>query len=268
MSHKIHSSIEHLAAPLESLRTLVGNPRIGNIDAICASYDEFGQVKPIVVRPNDDGTMTVIAGNHQFQAAQRLGWSHIAVVPMDVDDARAMAFAIADNRTNELGHTDDSLLADALGTIIDDYGDLLEELQWDEFELAMLDLSTETQALATPGVYEQPIIQLLDDEEPVRPPSLPSQSNSAPVTTRDSEGEVRLEAPKDSDTKSLVTQGSTSGGMSGSSKAVVQYSLVFDSPEQQRRWYDFLRWLRSDAGIAGDTTPSKLIDFLESHADF
>lgn len=269
MTHKIHSSIEHLAAPLENLRTLVGNPRVGNIDAICASYDEFGQVKPIVVRPNDDGTMTVIAGNHQFQAAQRLGWSHIAVVPMDVDDARAMAFAIADNRTNELGHTDDSLLADALGQIIDDYGDLLEDLEWDEFELAMLDLSTETQVTSTPGLYEQPIIQMLDEpEQPVAPPALPSQSNSAPVTTRDSEGEVRLEAPKDSDTKSLVTQGATSGGMSGSSKAVVQYSLVFDSPEQQRRWYDFLRWMRSDAGVDGETTAEKLIDFLEQHADF
>lgn len=269
MTHKIHSSIEHLAAPLEVLRTLVGNPRVGNIDAICASYDEFGQVKPIVVRPNDDGTMTVIAGNHQFQAAQRLGWTHIAVVPMDVDDARAMAFAIADNRTNELGHTDDTLLADALGSIMDDYGDLLEDLQWDEFELAMLDLSTEAHSHATPGVYEQPILQLLDDEdEPVTPPSLPSQSNSSPVTTRDSEGETRLEAPTNSDTKALVTQGATSGGMSGSSKAVVQYSLVFDSPEQQRRWYDFLRWLRTDAGNAGETTSGKLIDFLEQHADF
>lgn len=266
MTHKIHSSIEHLAAPLETLRTLDGNPRIGNIDAICASYDEFGQVKPIVVRPNDDGTSTVIAGNHQFQAAQRLGWSHIAVVPMDVDDARAMAFAIADNRTNELGHTDDALLVEALGAIIDDYGDLLEDLEWDEFELAMLDLSTETQANATPGVYEQPVIQLLDDEAPERP--APPLQPSSPVVTRDSEGEIRLEAPKNMDTASLVTQGSTSGGVSGSTKAVVQYSLVFDSPEQQRRWYDFLRWLRSDAGVAGETTAEKLVDFLEQHADF
>jgi hypothetical protein len=263
MSHKIHASIEHLAVPLETLQVLAGNPRIGNIDAICASYNEFGQVKPIVVRPNSDGTSTVIAGNHQFQAAKQLGWTHIAVVPMDVDDARAMAFAIADNRTNELGHTDDTLLADALGTIIDDYGDLLEDLEWDEFELAMLDISTEVSAHATPGVYEQPIIQLLDDEAPefTPPPS------SSPVVTRDSEGEVRLEAPKNLDTASLVTQGATSG-MAGSSKAVVQYSLVFDSPEQQRRWYDFLRWMRSDAGVAGETTSEKLIDFLESHADF
>ena len=269
MTHKIHESITHLAVPLDSLRTLDGNPRIGNIDAICASYDEFGQVKPIVVRPNEDGTSTVIAGNHQFQAAQRLGWTHIAVVPMEVDDARALAFAIADNRTNELGHTDDTLLADALGQIIDDYGDLLEDLEWDEFELAMLDLSTETQSHATPGVYEQPVIQMIDDaDEPVAPPA-PQKEEPAPiVVTRDSEGEVRLEAPKSADTASLVTQGSTSAGVSGSTKAVVQYSLVFDSPEQQRRWYDFLRWMRSDAGVAGETTAEKLIDFLEQHADF
>lgn len=267
MEHKIHETIQHLAVPLDTLRTLDGNPRVGNIDAICASYDEFGQVKPIVVRPNDDGTSTVIAGNHQFQAAQRLGWTHIAVVPMEVDDARALAFAIADNRTNELGHTDDSLLADALGQIIDDYGDLLEDLEWDEFELAMLDISTEQQAHATPGVYEQPIIQLIDepaDDEPAPP----QPAAASPVVTRDSDGEIRLEAPKNSDTKSLVTQGSTSAGVSGSTKAVVQYSLVFDSPEQQRRWYDFLRWLRSDAGVDGETTAEKLIDFLEQHADF
>lgn len=268
MEHKIHESIQHLAVPLDSLRTLEGNPRIGNIDAICASYDEFGQVKPIVVRPNDDGTSTVIAGNHQFQAAQRLGWTHIAVVPMEVDDARALAFAIADNRTNELGHTDDALLADALGQIIDDYGDLLEELAWDEFELAMLDLSTETQAIATPGVYEQPVIQMIETDEPAAPTPPPQQPVEQIVVTRDSEGEVRLEAPKGADTSSLVTQGATSAGVSGSTKAVVQYSLVFDSPEQQRRWYDFLRWLRSDAGVAGETTAEKLIDFLEQHADF
>lgn len=266
MNHKIHESIVHLAVPLDTLRILPGNPRIGNIDAISVSYEEFGQVRPIVVRPNDDGTSTIIAGNHQFQAAQRLGWTHIAVVPMDADDARAMAFAIADNRTNELGHTDDDLLHEALGGIIDDYGDLLEGLDWDEFELAMLDISVERNEVASHGVYEQPIIQLLDDEDkPVLPPQPPAP---APVVTRDSEGEVRLEAPKDADTSALVTQGATSAGVSGSTKAVVQYTLVFDSPEQQRRWYDFLRWMRSDAGVAGDTTAEKLIDFLEQHADF
>lgn len=264
MSHKIHPSIEHLAVPLDQLVLLPGNPRIGNIEAIAASYNEFGQVRPIVVRPNDDGSSTIIAGNHQFQAAQRLGWTHIAVVPMDADDVRAMAFAVADNRTNELGHTDDGLLHDALGDIIDEYGDLLEGLEWDEFELAMIDINSERGELATPGVYEQPIIQLLDDNTPSTPPPAPP----APVVTRDSDGEITIEAPKNSDTRALVTQGATSAGLSGSTKAVVQYSLVFDTPEQQRRWYDFLRWLRSDAGVAGETTAEKLVDFLEQHADF
>ena len=266
MNHKIHESIVELAKPLDTLVPLPGNPRIGNIDAIAASYDEFGQVRPIVVRPNTDGTATIIAGNHQYQAAKRLGWSHIAAVEMAADDARAMAFAIADNRTNELGHTDDDLLHEALGGIIDEYGDLLEDLNWDEFELAMLDLSLEHNETATPGVYEQPIIQpLLDDEAPSMP--LPKMDNQ-PIFTRDKDGEVTIEAPKDADTKSLVTQGATSASVAGTSKAVVQYSLVFDSPEQQRRWYDFLRWLRSDAGTAGDTTAEKLIDFLEAHANF
>ena len=264
MSHKIHPSIEHLAVPLDQLVLLPGNPRIGNIEAIAASYNEFGQVRPIVVRPNDDGSSTIIAGNHQFQAAQRLGWTHIAVVPMDADDVRAMAFAVADNRTNELGHTDDGLLHDALGDIIDEYGDLLEGLEWDEFELAMIDINSERGELATPGVYEQPIIQLLDDNTPSTPPPAPP----APVVTRDSDGEITIEAPKNSDTRALVTQGATSAGLSGSTKAVVQYSLVFDTPEQQRRWYDFLRSLRSDAGVAGETTAEKLVDFLEQHADF
>jgi hypothetical protein len=67
---------------------------------------------------------------------------------------------------------------------------------------------------------------------------------------------------------SLVTQGSTSAGVSGSTRAVVQYSLVFDDPDQQRKWYDFLRWLRSDPGVDGETTAAKVINFIENHADF
>lgn len=267
MNHKIHESIISLAQPLETLVPLPGNPRIGNIDAIAASYDEFGQVRPIVVRPNTDGTSTIIAGNHQYQAAKRLGWTHIAVVEMAADDARAMAFAVADNRTNELGHTDDDLLHEALGGIIEEYGDLLEELAWDEFELAMLDLSIEHGATATPGVYDQPIIIPLLSDEPQYDRPEPRQEQTA-TSTRDAKGEVTLEAPAGSDMKSLITQGSPSAGIAGGSKAIVQYSLVFDDPAQQRRWYDFLRWLRADPATTGETTAEKLIDFLEAHANF
>ncbi len=77
MKNGIHESLKPLAVDINSLEQLEGNPRKGDIDAIAASYQEFGQVKPIVARKNDDGTMTVIAGNHQLQAAKRLGWDKI-----------------------------------------------------------------------------------------------------------------------------------------------------------------------------------------------
>ena len=69
----IHESIKKLAKPIDKLLPLENNPRRGDVDAIAASYAEFGQVKPIVVKDNGDDTFTVIAGNHQVEAAKKLG---------------------------------------------------------------------------------------------------------------------------------------------------------------------------------------------------
>ena len=121
MEYQVDASLTNLLVDIEKLIPLPNNPRKGNLDAIIASYREFGQLKPIVVRPNEDGTMTVIAGNHQFQAAQKLGWTHIAAVQYEADDNRAIAFALADNRTNELGYTDPSILKSLLSDIDDTY---------------------------------------------------------------------------------------------------------------------------------------------------
>jgi ParB-like chromosome segregation protein Spo0J len=99
----IAEDLRPLAQPIDLLKLLPGNPRRGDVEAVMRSYDRFGQRKPIVARR--DGT--VIAGNHQLQAAQRLGWSHIAVVWTDDDDLTAKAFALADNRTADLGAYDD-----------------------------------------------------------------------------------------------------------------------------------------------------------------
>lgn len=254
MNHNIHESIAALACPITELVHLQGNPRVGDIDGIAASYAEFGQVRPIVVRPNNDGTSTVIAGNHQLEAAKRLGWTHIAVVKMDADDARAMAFAITDNRTSEMGRTDDALLHDAMETIIEDFGDLLEDLGWDEFELAMLDLSTERDELATPGVYEQPILRDIDEVSrnttsfpEVKTPSIPQNI----VTSTDDKGDVTIHAAEGTDIRTAITQGSGAVGAGGNTKSIVQYTLVFDNAEQQRTWYDFLRWLRNDPLLMG-----------------
>jgi ParB-like chromosome segregation protein Spo0J len=103
----IIESLKPLAVSIESLKGLEGNPRKGDVDAVAASLSRFGQRKPIVAR-KDDGT--IIAGNHTWQAAKKLGWKEIAVAFVGDDDLTAQAYALADNRTAELGSYDEELL--------------------------------------------------------------------------------------------------------------------------------------------------------------
>jgi hypothetical protein len=262
-THKIDPSLTSLAVNIDTLIPLEGNPRKGDVDAIMASYDEFGQVKPIVVRPNDDGTATVIAGNHQTEAARRLGWTHIAAVPMNTDDKRALAFALAENRTMELGHTDPVLLHDAVISVLDDYIEVFDALGWDDFQLAAMNEQADhlTAIEDSPSGYVPPVM-ISQPGEPLLP------SPTAPTAVQPERSEPsHIDAPASMDIKEAITRGSPSVGVGGA-KAVVQYMLVFDDSDQQKRWYEFLRWLRTDPGSTGDTTSERLIDFLESKADF
>lgn len=112
----IIESLKHLAVDITTLVPLAGNPRRGNVAAVAASLQQFGQRKPIVVRQTDN---TVVAGNHTLQAALSLGWTHIAAAFVDDTEQQAIAYALADNRTAELGGYDMSDLA-ALVSSIDD----------------------------------------------------------------------------------------------------------------------------------------------------
>ena len=130
----IADDLRSLAFPVANLKLLPGNPRRGDVDAVARSYERFGQRKPIVARRSD---MTVIAGNHQLQAAQRLGWTHVAVVWTDDDDLTAKAFALADNRTGDLGGYDDADLIHLLQEVATD-GDLILATGYDDTYLADL----------------------------------------------------------------------------------------------------------------------------------
>lgn len=136
----IIADLQHLARPITDLKPLPGNPRRGDVEAVMRSYDQFGQRKPIVARP--DGT--VIAGNHQLEAAKRLGWSEIAVVTVDDDDLTAKAYALADNRTAHLGTYDDDALRELLADVATDT-DLLLSTGYSEADVdaLMADLTTD-----------------------------------------------------------------------------------------------------------------------------
>jgi DNA modification methylase len=125
----IAADLTSLAFAIDQLQLLPGNPRRGDIEAVKRSLDAFGQRKPIVVRRSDN---VVIAGNHTLQAAQALGWDEIAVVWVDDDDVTSKAFALADNRTAELGDYDEEALADLINDVGSLNPGLLESSGWDD----------------------------------------------------------------------------------------------------------------------------------------
>lgn len=161
MHDGITLDLEPLAYPIEKLDELPGNPRRGDVAAIVRSYAAFGQRKPIVARRGADGRGVVIAGNHQLKAARELGWSHIAVVWVDDDDDTATAFALADNRTAELGDYDDELLAELIGSIADN-DELLAASAWTADDLAALldDDERNATSAAAPPYSDELVIEL------------------------------------------------------------------------------------------------------------
>jgi len=65
-----------------------------------------------------------------LQAAQALGWAEVAVVWVDDDDTTSKAFALADNRTAELGDYDNAALAELIGEVGSVDPELLEATGW------------------------------------------------------------------------------------------------------------------------------------------
>lgn len=244
----IHESLVALAMPLNSLLPLKDNPRRGDIEAITASYKEFGQVKPIVVTDNGDGRYVIIAGNHQYEAAKRLGWDSIACTVLEGDEKKAMAFAYADNRTADLGGYDEDLLVQMISDVGSEYSELMNGLGIDEFDLAAIEdsVATSESEILTSSEFVPPvIIDEPEDNSPTLPPQVPKGNEM-----------------------SVATLGSTAIPGTKKAAAVVQYTIVFDSVEQQSRWYDFVKWLRSDPEIDGNTTAERLLYYLEAHCDF
>lgn len=99
---------------ITNLKPYPRNPRRGDVEEIAKSLNVNGQYKPIVVNRRDK---TILAGNHTWRAARSLGWTHIAVTYVDVDDYGAQKIVLADNRTSDMSSYDDSKLLDLLESL-------------------------------------------------------------------------------------------------------------------------------------------------------
>jgi ParB-like chromosome segregation protein Spo0J len=138
---RIDPALEPLTVPLSNLTSLKGNPRKGDVAAVARSYETFGQRKPIVARRTGENsagpTGEVIAGNHQLAAAKKLKWERIAVVWTDDDELTAKAYALADNRTAELGSYDLENLAEMANAVSAD-AELMKATAWTTDDLAKI----------------------------------------------------------------------------------------------------------------------------------
>lgn len=158
MASNIIPDLQPFAISLSNLSTLPGNPRKGDVQAVARSLKRFGQHRPLVAKlvdptKPDEKYGVVIAGNHTFLAARELGWDEIAVVWVDDDSETAMARALADNRTHDLGSYDDNLLHDALERLKDNE-DLLTATGYGFPDLMAL-AATVTPVRLEPGQEQQ-----------------------------------------------------------------------------------------------------------------
>jgi hypothetical protein len=131
------AQLERFLRPIETLRLDPDNARVHperSITALGHALARFGQQKPIVAL---DGV--VIAGNGTTLAAQQLGWTHIAVVDFEGTPTDALGYKIADNRTPELSHWNDELLAATLAQFANEDPESLESMGFTKKEaLAVL----------------------------------------------------------------------------------------------------------------------------------
>jgi DNA modification methylase len=130
------------------------NPRIcpaAAVEKVAASIREFGFRNPCLVTA--DGV--IIAGHTRVKAAQKLGLTDVPVIVCaDLDDARAKALRIADNRSQEETSWDFELLADEIGALVAiDYD--LSVLGFDPDELAGI-LATATLGRSDPDLLPAP----------------------------------------------------------------------------------------------------------------
>lgn len=125
---------------ISDLSTYHKNPRRGDVDAIAESLKARGQYRPIVVNIGTHAShdYEILAGNHTYLAAKKLGWKTIQATTVDVDDDQAAQIVLADNRLANLGGYDDETLSallsdvsslDGLGWSQDDVDELAAALE-------------------------------------------------------------------------------------------------------------------------------------------
>lgn len=103
----IGDSLAALLVPVHGLHAWPGNARTSDVAQLADSLRVNGQYRPLVYQAS---TGRVLSGNHTLEAVRSLGWRQVAAVGIDVDDDRAARIVLVDNRTADLGSSDQQLV--------------------------------------------------------------------------------------------------------------------------------------------------------------
>lgn len=120
--------------PIDEVQPHPDNPNRGVVELIEESIRENTWYGAIVVQKS---TGYILAGNHRWLAAQKLGATEIPVIYKDVDDREALRILLVDNETTRKGSYDDAVLRGVLDQLVEIDGP--EGLAGTGFDLAWLE---------------------------------------------------------------------------------------------------------------------------------
>ena len=121
---------EYQEVPISAIRPNTHQPRRGfdeeSLGTLAASIRELGVLQPVLVRPLDDGTFELIAGERRWRAAKRAGLQAVPAIVRDADDAVSLEQALVENvQREDLNPLDE---AAAFQQLIEDFKLTHEEL--------------------------------------------------------------------------------------------------------------------------------------------
>lgn len=117
-SYRVHRDLLDQLVDIETLLPWPQNYRNGDTERIAKSLRDHGQFRAIGVNRGSFSRRyepsTIAYGNHTYMAAMEVGWSHIAVTWIDVDDDEFEEIAIVDNHSSDLAWNDHAQMLELL----------------------------------------------------------------------------------------------------------------------------------------------------------
>ena len=138
--------------PIGSVRPHPRNPRKNDaaVGTVAGLIQRFGFAAPIVCQAS---TRTILAGHTRLKAALSLGLQEVPVRFIDVDDAAALAYMLADNKSSELAEWDDEQVAAILSEL--DGADVdVAGLGWSDADVEAI-LNGPSEPIGKEGAKEQ-----------------------------------------------------------------------------------------------------------------